>query len=175
MKKNDFKEFKSVYLETCKDLIERDGSCRGMRCSKVCPFSCRSKVHEEVCCLSDAEVIISAKQYLELWEEKTKKSYLIFGDKLLIISYLKSIGKDYFPDNDKTPYSAIFLDVDFWVTSSIMVATRLNHHNTECINLDDFKKLFPKPEKIIEVEGEEYSEATLGVMARYYITHNKDN
>lgn len=77
MKKENFREFKIVYIITCLEIIRTKGICVGSRCNK-CPFDIDNS--RNLCgCLTngyssidypDNKLINSAKQYLSLYGYK---------------------------------------------------------------------------------------------------------
>ena len=76
----NFKEFKLVYIETCNKIIEENGKCVSISCSK-CPFSYSNQINNLGCVENsyndgtkedcEQEVLLnSAKEYLKLIKGK---------------------------------------------------------------------------------------------------------
>lgn len=106
----DFKEFKLVYIETCNKIIEENGKCVSISCSK-CPFSYSNQINNLGCIENryndgtkedcEQEVLLnSAKEYLKLikGKEMTKNDLkdgmiveLRKGEKRLVL-YTKLLG-----------------------------------------------------------------------------------
>jgi len=148
MEKNDFKEFKPMYIENCKMIVEQDGDCceeNYVDCDN-CPFVLDNSFNDKNCGHQyggdNQERYNSAKEYLSLYKEEKMEKDLSFEEAYKEMIYN---GKKVKPAN--------------WVKSyyEFKNGKIVNEYGEDChINAETLERKWhiweePAPEKMIPV------------------------
>jgi len=150
MKKSDFKQFKPVYIESCETMRKQDGSCLGIKCER-CPF------YEIEYDCEDNTNFNKAEQYLALYKEEKMKD-------LSVKEMLELFGN--WKDHKRLDAILMFKDGTGQILNSDDDEKERFQKITELIKILETK---PFPEKMLTVNGKEYSEATLQKMIEQYV------